>query len=514
MSLLEVTGLTHSFGGKALYKDAAFSLNRGEHMGVVGQNGAGKSTLLRLLVGELVQDEGRIAWQRGVRVGCLDQYAGLPAEQTIEGYLQTAFAPFFALQEELDALYQGMADGAADEAGLERAAQCQTALDQSGFYTRDSTTARVAAGLGLTALGMQTSLGRLSGGQREKVILAKLLLEAPDVLLLDEPTNFLDAAHIDWLADWLAAFPGSFMVVSHDPAFLDRVTNCILDVEFGALSKYSGRYSQYMQQKGQRRADYLREYAAQQRQIQRMEEYIAKNKVRAATARIARGRQKQLDRMERIPPPRLAAPVSLSFPSLPLNAAEPLRVEDLLVGYSAPLLPPLSFCLRAGEKAAVTGFNGIGKSTLLKTLLGRIPRLGGSFRFAEPVRIAYYEQELRWEDDARTPLQEVSGRCPSLSEKEVRAALSRCGVRAADARTPLRALSGGEQSKVKLCLLTLTRSNFLILDEPTNHLDTQTREELRRALAAFPGCALIVSHEADFFEGLVDRVIAMEALLR
>ena len=512
MSLLEVTGLSHAFGDKVLYRGASFSLNRGEHMGVAGQNGAGKSTLFRLLTGEIVQDGGRIVWQRGIRLGCLDQYADLPEGETVEGYLQTAFAPFYALQEELDALYAGMADGAVQAAAMERAAQCQTSLDQSGFYLRDSTIAKVAAGLGLTAFGMETKLGALSGGQREKVILAKLLLKSPDVLLLDEPTNFLDAAHIDWLAEWLSSFAGSFLVISHDAAFLDRVTNCMIDVEFGAIVKYGGRYFQYMRQKGERRAEYLREYQAQQRQIRRMEEYIQKNKVRAATAKIARGRQKQLDRIDRIPPPQLAAAVSLSFPALSLTASEPLRTEKLQVGYTAPLLPPLSFCLRAGEKAAVTGFNGIGKSTLIKTLLGQIPPLGGAFRFAEPVRLAYYEQELRWEDGARTPLQEVAARYPSLGEKETRAALSRCGVRAACVRQPLETLSGGEQSKVKLCLLTLTRSNFLILDEPTNHLDRETRAELRRAIERFPGCALIVSHEADFLAGLAGRVIDMEKL--
>ncbi len=510
MSLLEVNGLSHAFGDKILYRGASFALNAGEHMGVVGQNGAGKSTLIRILTGEIIQDEGRVMWQNRVRIGHLDQYADVPGEEMVKDYLKTAFAPCFALQQELDDLYAAM-DGE-DTAALERAADLQTRLDQSGFYTMDTAVARVASGLGLTAFGMDTRLENLSGGQREKVILAKLLLESPDVLLLDEPTNFLDKAHIDWLAGWLADFPGGLIIVSHDAPFLDRVTNCIIDVEFGAIRKYAGRYSQYMRQKGERREEYLRSYEAQQREIRRIEEYIQKNKVRAATARIARGRQKQLDRLERIPPPRLAASASIAFRALPLSAAKPLEVVELAVGYGEPLLPPLNFTLLTGEKAAVTGFNGIGKSTLLKTLLGEIPCLGGRFRFAEPVRVAYYEQELQWVDGGRTPVQEIAARYPALSGKEVRAALSRCGVRAANALQPLETLSGGEQSKVKLCALTLTPCNFLILDEPTNHLDRETKEELRRALAAFPGNVLLVSHEEAFHQGLVDRVIDIESL--
>lgn len=510
MSLLEVNGLSHAFGDKVLYQGASFALNAGEHMGVVGQNGAGKSTLIRILTGETIQDEGQVVWQSRLRIGHLDQYADVPGEETVEEYLKTAFAPYFALQRKLDDLYAAMDEE--DAEALERAAGLQTRLDQSGFYTMDTAVVRVASGLGLTAFGMETRLKSLSGGQREKVILAKLLLESPDVLLLDEPTNFLDKAHIDWLAGWMADFPGGLIVVSHDSLFLDRVTNCIIDVEFGTIRKYTGRYSQYMRQKGERRVEYLRSYEAQQREIRRIEEYIQKNRVRAATARIARGRQKQLDRLERLPPPPPTAAASIAFRTLPLNASKSLEVEKLVVGYEEPLLPPLSFTLLGGEKAAVTGFNGIGKSTLLKTLLGEISQLGGWFRFAEPVRVAYYAQELRWEDGNRTPVQEIAARYPALSGKEVRAALNRCGVRDANALQPLDTLSGGEQSKVKLCALTLTSCNFLILDEPTNHLDRETREELRRALKAFPGNVLLVSHEEDFHRGLVDRVMDIERL--
>ncbi len=514
MSVLEITALSHSFGDKELYRGADLMLHKGEHMGVIGANGAGKSTLLKILLGEMVPTGGRILWQRNLSIGHIDQHEALDGNLTIEAYLRGAFAKLYAVEKELADIYRRMGEGEAGDALLRRAAAHQERLSRDDFYAVDSHIGRVASGLGLTAIGMDRPLSTLSGGQRTRAMLAKLLLRQPDVLLLDEPTNYLDAEHIDWLAGTLSAFPGSFLVVSHDTAFLDRITTCICDIAFLALRKYHGRYSEVVRQKEHQHETLLRKAEAQRREIEKLETYIAKNKVRAATAKMAKSRQKQLDRMDRVVPVVEAPRAAISFVAVPLTVSHALSVAGLRVGYAHPLLPPLGFSVAGGQKVAITGFNGIGKSTLLKTLVGTLPALGGSFTFAPSVRIGYFEQDLRWEDAGRTPLEIMMAAYPSLSAKQARAALSRFGLRAEHAMRPIASLSGGEQNKVKLCRFAMKPCNFLVLDEPTNHLDAQTKASLRDAILAFPGSVLLVCHEAAFLRGLVDRVIDMEKLLK
>jgi ATPase subunit of ABC transporter with duplicated ATPase domains len=512
MSIVSINNLTHAFGEKELYRSASFALHRGERMGVVGQNGAGKSTLIRLLLGNLIPSDGQIDWNDKLSVGHIDQYADVEGAQSIRAYLHTAFAELYAIEERLQTLYQEMVNGATD-AQLRRVAQMQQALEDGGIYAVDSRVERVAAGLGLPAIGMERALHTLSGGQRTKCILAKLLLSDPDVLLLDEPTNFLDAEHIAWLSEYLAGFSGSFLIVSHDFVFLERVCNCILDIENHSMHKYSGKYSDFLRQKTQRREDYARQYSAQQREAERLEAYIAKNKARASTAKMARSRQKKLDRMERLAPPSVLPKPHIAFPPGKQLMMRVLAVDGLRVGYSAPLLPPLRFVVEDGRKIAITGFNGIGKSTFVKTLAGQLPPLGGTFRFDPAITIGYFEQDLKWPDGDRTPLEILGGEFPALTPKELRRALARCGVAAKQVTQPIASLSGGEQNKVKLCRLTLKKHNFLILDEPTNHLDAETKESLQEAIEVFPGAVLLVCHETAFFQGWIDEVLDVEKLL-
>ncbi len=513
MAILSVENLSHSFGEKELYKDASFELNRGEHMGVVGQNGTGKSTLLKILLGEIVATGGRVVWQGRLAIGSIDQYAELDPRAVIADYLRTAYARLYEAERELLSLYERMGQGKDDPKLGARAARLQEMLEESGFYEIENRVARVATGLGLTALGLHRPLGELSGGQRTKVILAKLLLEQPDALLLDEPTNFLDAEHIAWLCEYLAGFPGCLIVVSHDFAFLEKVTNCIVDIEFQMIRKYHGKYSDFVRQKEQRRADYVRRYGEQQKEAAKLEDYIAKNKARASTARMAKSRQKKLDKMERLAPPSVLPAPRIAFRPSPLNAQRALETDSLLVGYDAPLLPRLRFSIEVGRKVVITGFNGIGKSTLIKTLVGKIPSLGGSFAFAPLTKVGYFEQDLAWEDGERTPLQILSGEYPMLHPKQVRRELARCGVTAEHAMQPISTLSGGEQNKVKLCRMTLNPYSFLILDEPTNHLDAETKEALKEAIEGFAGTVLLVCHETAFYRGWADRVIDIEKLL-
>lgn len=513
MSVVQVSNLSFAFGDKELYENASFALYSGERMGVVGQNGVGKSTLIQILLGQLTPDGGQILWQNGVRLGYIDQHASIAQSETLIDYLRSAFSCLYETERELQALYARMAAGEAGQSETHRAANLQEALEKGDFYAIEEKIARVATGLGLAAIGLARQMGTLSGGQRAKAILGKLLLSQPDVLLLDEPTNFLDVDHINWLKEYLVDFPGSCLIVSHDFEFLERVTTCILDIEFRAISKYHGKYSSFLRQKAERRANYIRQYNAQQRETERLEAYIAKNKARASTARMAKSREKRLERMEKLAPPSLLPKPDIRFAHTPLLTQHALVVRDLLVGYDAPLLPKLRFSVGGGKKVVVTGFNGIGKSTLFKTLAGVLPPLGGAFDFALGTALGYFEQDLRWEDGQRTPLQILAETYPALSPKQHRSALARCGISAKQVTQPVASLSGGEQNKLKLCRLCLTPHNFLLLDEPTNHLDAEARDSLRRAILDFPGAVLIVCHEAAFYREWADSVIDIERLL-
>lgn len=505
MSLLEITGLTHAFGGQPLFQNAAFALHRGEHVGVVGRNGAGKSTLLKLCTGQLVPDGGRIVWQGGIRVGCLDQYAALNPEHTMGEVLHGAFRALYALERAMTELYDRAAEG--DGAALAAAARRQEELEARGFYEVDTRVEKAAAGLGLAELGLDRPVGELSGGQRAKLLLARLLLEEPDVLLLDEPTNFLDQEQAAWLADTLTGLERAFLAVSHDAAFLNRAVTAVCAVEGRRLTEYPGNYAAYQAKKECLEGEHLRQYTAQQREIARTEAYIRKNRA-GRNAKMARGRQKRLDRLERLAAPEgRSAPPVFEFQPLPAGRTGDLEVVGLSVGYRSPVLEGLDLSVHAGQKVVLTGFNGVGKSTLLNTLAGRLPPLAGRFRFSEQAALGYFPQALAWTDGTRTPEELVTGAFPALDRQEARRALARCGVRQEHALQAVATLSGGEQARVKLCLLTLRPCNFLLLDEPTNHLDRAAKEALARALDRFPGTVLLVSHEADFYRAWAQRVV-------
>ena len=508
MSLLEITGLSHSFGDNQIFKDAELSLNKGEHIGIVGQNGTGKSTFIKICTGQIIPDAGRISWQPKIAIGYLDQYAQIPMELTMRDFLKSAFSDLFEIEHKMNELYEKVAKGKIEL--LKAAAQCQDQLEIGDFYSIDTRIDQVASGLGLTAIGLERSIGQMSGGQRAKVILAKLLLEKPDVLLLDEPTNFLDREHVSWLAEYLSGLDNAYMVISHDYDFLERIANRICDIDNERISKYYGTYSEFLRKKTLLREDYVRQYSAQQKEIKKTEEFIRKN-IAGRKAKMARGRQKQLDRLERIEAlEQKEIKPRFSFLELPSTNTEHLRVKQLAIGYYYPLLSNLNFSIKGGQKVVITGFNGIGKSTLLKTIIKQIPCLEGEFLFSSQVTIGYFEQDLVWEDETLSPIQVVSNTYPSLSVKDIRKHLARCGILSKHAMQAIGTLSGGEQAKVKLCLLTMEPCNFLIMDEPTNHLDVQAKEALKDALKEFSGTVLLVSHEESFYRGWVQKVINIE----
>lgn len=505
MSLLTIQNLTFHIGDKTLYRDADFVLHPGEHVGVTGNNGVGKSTLLKLLQAEYLPDGGDIRWASQIAVGYLDQHAEMNGEMTVRGYLQSAFADLYQLEAEMMAIY-ACPEACMNERQLQRAATIQTSLENRAFYLIDSRVNTVADGLGIAQFGMETYLANLSGGQRHKVMLATLLLKAPDVLLLDEPTNYLDTAHVDWLAEYLNGFSGAFMVVSHDRAFLNRIANVTCDIDRQQISKYKGNIEKAMKQKAADAAMHAKQFVAQQKQIAKLESFIAKNGA-GVNASIANGRKKQLAKIDRLAAPEQSKAVAFSFRSAPFNAQQVLATNKLEIGYNKALLPAMSLNLARGEKVVIEGFNGIGKSTLLKTLVGELRPIHGDVHLAAGLCIGYFEQELHWPYPEATPLNIIKAACANVDDKSARQHLARFGISGKLAVQPIASLSGGEQTKVKLCRLAMQPTNLLVLDEPTTHLDAAVKAALKRALMAYEGTLIVVSHERDFVSGWLDKAI-------
>lgn len=512
MSLLEVKNLSQSFIDKTLYEDASFVLNKEDHMGVTGQNGVGKSTLVKILTGAIIPDKGQVKWQPKIKVGYLDQYAKLTPGVTIKGFLQTAFNDLYAKEKQLNDLYtQYAAKG--DDQLLTKAGKIQTYLEENNFYEIEPEIERVATGLGLADLGYDRDVAKLSGGQRSKLILAKLLLQSPDVLVLDEPTNYLDVAHINWLVDYLNDFAGAFIVVSHDYDFLGQIANCIIDIDFGTITRYTGSLKQALRQKAANRETYLKAYANQQRKIAKTKAYIRKNKA-GTRAKSAKSREKQLTRMDILNPPQNNRKAKFRFPYVATASNLLLQTQDLVIGYDQALVKSaFNFSVGGDEKVAITGFNGIGKTTLLRTLLGQIKPIYGSFELSVTAKLAYFKQDLSWPNNNMTPLQFLQEEFERKKPRELRQALARMGLTAQQAMSPLKELSGGEQEKVKLAKMQFEPANLLFLDEPTNHLDNETKDSLRKAIVDFPGGVIVVSHERDFFRGdWIDKTIDLEKM--
>ena len=517
MSLLEIKHLDMSFGDKVLLKDANFVVNKGDKMGVVGVNGAGKSTLLKIVVGDILYDKAEYSKNPKVKIGYLDQQALIDSEKTVEDYLRESFASLYEANARLEKLYEDMAF--ANENKLlqltNKTEELTNFLQDNQFYAIDSQIGRVVGGLGISAFGLKTKVKTLSGGQRARVRLAKLLLEKPNLILLDEPTNFLDAEHIEWLADYLKNFDGTFVVVSHDEKFLAQVTNCIVDVDNQVLTRYNEPYLQFLSHKEQNKAQQQKNYDGQQRKIDSMTKLIDRFRYKASKASMVQSRIKVLEKMEKIEPPTEHAKPTFLFCYKPLGSKILLKVNNLQIGYQKPLLKKsINLVLERGQKLAITGFNGIGKSTFLKTLAGIIPTISGDFEFATNTVIGYYEQDNIFEFPTMTPTQYILSEYPNLTESEARSHLAQCGVTSKQATEKICTLSGGEQAKTKICKLTLFPCNILILDEPTNHLDHNAIAQLSTAIKKFDGTVLFVSHDKDFVKDNADIVLSMEKLLK
>ncbi|MEW4354155.1 ABC-F family ATP-binding cassette domain-containing protein [Streptococcus pneumoniae] len=506
MSILEVKNLSHGFGDRAIFEDVSFRLLKGEHIGLVGANGEGKSTFMSIVTGQRQPDEGKVEWARYVTVGYLDQHAVLKEGQSVRDVLRTAFDELFKTEERINEIYLSMADEGADmDALMEEVGELQDRLESRDFYTLDAKIDEVARALGVMDFGMDTDVTSLSGGQRTKVLLTKLLLEKPDILLLDEPTNYLDAEHIDWLKRYLQNYENAFVLISHDIPFLNDVINIVYHVENLHLTRYTGDYYQFQEVYAMKKAQLEAAYERQQKEIADLKDFVNRNKARVATRNMAMSRQKKLDKMDVIELQAEKPKPSFDFKVARTPGRFIFQAKDLQIGYGKPLTKPLNLTFERNQKVAIIGANGIGKTTLLKSLLGIIPAISGEVERGDYLELGYFEQEVEG-GNRQTPLEAVWNAFPALNQAEVRAALARCGLTSKHIESQIQVLSGGEQAKVRLCLLMNRENNVLVLDEPTNHLDVDAKEELKRALKEFKGSILMVCHEPDFYEGWMDQI--------
>ena len=499
MSILNVEHLSHGFGDRAIFQDVSFRLLKGEHIGLVGANGEGKSTFMNIITGKLMPDEGKVEWAKNVNVGYLDQHTVLEKGMTIREVLKSAFGPLFEMEANMNAICDRMGEASEEEMNemMEELGTIQDLLMAHDFYIIDSKVDEVGRALGLDEIGMERDVTELSGGQRTKVLLGKLLLQKPDILLLDEPTNYLDVQHIEWLKRYLLDYENAFILISHDIPFLNSVINLVYHMENQRLDRYD--YDKFQEVYAVKKAQLEAAYKRQQQEIAELEDFVARNKARVATRNMAMSRQKKLDKMEVIELAKEKPKPEFHF--LEARTAG----KDLVIGYDEPLSRPLNLVMERGQKAVLVGANGIGKTTLLKSILGLTPALSGSVKLGDYLSIGYFEQEMA-PGNTNTCLDEIWKEFPSYTQYQVRSALAKCGLTTKHIESQVRVLSGGEQAKVRLCKLINRESNVLLLDEPTNHLDVDAKAELKRALKEYKGSILLICHEPEFYEGLATDI--------
>lgn len=507
MSILNVEHLSHGFGDRAIFQDVSFRLLKGEHIGLVGANGEGKSTFMNIITGKLMPDEGKVEWAKNVNVGYLDQHTILEKGMTIREVLKSAFGPLFEMEANMNAICDRMGEASEEEMNemMEELGTIQDLLMAHDFYIIDSKVDEVGRALGLDEIGMERDVTELSGGQRTKVLLGKLLLQKPDILLLDEPTNYLDVQHIEWLKRYLLDYENAFILISHDIPFLNSVINLVYHMENQRLDRYVGDYDKFQEVYAVKKAQLEAAYKRQQQEIAELEDFVARNKARVATRNMAMSRQKKLDKMEVIELAKEKPKPEFHFLEARTAGKYIFETKDLVIGYDEPLSRPLNLVMERGQKAVLVGANGIGKTTLLKSILGLTPALSGSVELGDYLSIGYFEQEMA-PGNTNTCLDEIWKEFPSYTQYQVRSALAKCGLTTKHIESQVRVLSGGEQAKVRLCKLINRESNVLLLDEPTNHLDVDAKAELKRALKEYKGSILLICHEPEFYEGLATDI--------
>lgn len=499
--MLEIKDLQFGYGENELFNKASVTIYNGEHVGLIGLNGVGKSTLMNLLAFRLTPDGGKITWDNHVTFSYLDQHLEVKDDISIIDYLYDVYSPLYKKEEEMNDLYNSLTEVSEDKYDkiISKAENIQNYLEENNFYMIKSKISNVINGLGIE-IEEDRSLKELSGGQRAKVFLGKMLLEERDVLLLDEPTNFLDSRHIEWLTKFLVGYKNSFIVISHNVEFLNNVCDVTLVLENKLLTRYKGNYDAYLKQHEVNRIAYEKAYNRQQVFIKHQEDFIAKNLTRASTTKRAQSRRKVLEHLEVMEKPAGEKPVHFDFKFTKSFHKSPLVVKDLSIGYIHPILEHINLKLEFGKKYVIIGKNGVGKTTFVKTILGELPLIKGEVELSDLNKIYYYAQE---EDPLDiTPIQYFRNDYPLMDDKEIRGILARYGVSGELPLKSMKYLSGGEAAKVRFAKLSLTKSNLLILDEPTNHLDKLAKKSLFEKISEYPGTVILVSHEKSFYDEL------------
>lgn len=519
--LLNVEHLYKYFNGQALLKDINFTVEDREAVGLIGINGCGKSTLLNIITGSEGYDKtpeglGSVNIAGKASIGFLRQNSGLNSELTIGEEMKNAFAPLLETLDKMKVLEKKMADGGDIDSISHEYAELSSYFEARDGYRIDVKIKQVLNGMGFGSTPTDRVISTLSGGEKTRLALAKLLLEEPNLLILDEPTNHLDFETLMWLEDYLKGYKGAIIIVSHDRYFLNKVCTRICEIEQGRLTSYRGDYSSYLVQKKMNSERQLKEYEAQQKEIAKLEDYVAKNLVRASTSKMAKSRQHMLDRIERIDKPLMYTKppkIKLEYDIEPTK--DIVRVVDcpLVVGEGADkkeLIKSLTMNVRRGEHVAIIGANGIGKTSILKLIQGIIPHDGGNISWGGNVKISYFEQEHAILDPHKTVLEEIMDRYPRLSEQQARSVLGAVLLTGENVFKPISVLSGGERAKLCFAIMALNRGNVLVLDEPTNHLDLSTKEVLEDALAEFSGTIILVSHDRYLLNKVASRIIEVK----
>lgn len=510
MIIAQAQDLEQRFGGNIIFSNISFSVPDNARIGLVGPNGAGKTTLLKIMTGQQEPTSGQFTINKGLKVGYIAQENGLDEDKTIWDEMLTVFNDLIEKNKKITKMQEQIADHPEDEDLLKRYDQLAYDFEQEGGFTYQAEIKSILNGFNFKENTWNKVIGTLSGGEKTRLAFVKLLLQKPPVLLLDEPTNYLDLDTLDWLEAFLKNYQGAIITVSHDQYFLDHLANQIFELNFGKLTTFKGNYSQYVKERELMDSQQEAAYEKQQEKIKKEEEFIQKNLVRASTTKRAQSRRKVLDKMERIKPPKHKQKVRINFTSERPSGKEVLIAKDLTIGYpDKVMVSDIDFQVNKNDRVAIIGPNGIGKSTLLKTIMKKLEPKGGSIKYGASLDIGYYDQELQSLDPSKTVLDTIWDRHKTMPEKDVRSILASFLFTAEDIDKTVGQLSGDQKARLTLTVLSLEKDNFLLMDEPTNHLDIEAKEVLEEALDNYDGTLLFVSHDRYFINELANKIISV-----
>lgn len=519
MIIMQLNDLSKSFGAEEILANIKIEIKDKDRIAIVGRNGAGKSTLLKIMAGEMSNDSGELIKPKDLTIGYLSQHTGLESNNTIWNEMLEVFKDLIEQEKKLRTMETKMADVNLlnpTEASklLSEYDRLQQEFESNGGYSYESEIKAVLSGLSFLDYNDQTPIHELSGGQKTRLALGKLLLKKPNLLILDEPTNHLDIETLSWLEKYLSAYPGAVVIVSHDRYFLDKTVSIVYEISRHRTKKYHGTYSNFLEQKALNFEQEMKEFEKQQTEIKKLEEFIQRNIVRASTTKRAQSRRKQLEKMDKMDRPLGdESSASITFEITKRTGNDVLKIHDLSFRYDAvsqPIFKNLSLHVSRGESIALVGPNGVGKTTLLKNILGKLKPASGEIQLGSNVQIGYYDQEQANLSSHKTVLQELWDEYPSVNEKDIRTILGNFLFSGDDVLKPVQSLSGGEKARLALAKLRMQKANLLILDEPTNHLDIDSKEVLEAALIDFPGTIIFVSHDRYFINKIADRVVEMQ----